>query len=178
MPHSKSAPHAPETAERPTANIVLHPAPLQEAGAAAKAIAFVKKHPVMTVAGGIAIGVAVSALLPRKASRKALGRAFDLAKATGAATLLAGHEVAGKAEKLGYSAKRQAGIAAERAEEYGEKAADRVTALGLAALAAASAFGKSTASRAEHLGDAAAERSGRVIDLAGELRKRINRNTN
>jgi hypothetical protein len=176
MPQSRAAnPSSAATPQTTGSSVVPHPAAHREPGPASKAVAFAKKHPVLTVAGGLAIGVAVSALLPRKAGRRIAGRAFDFAKATGAATLLAGHEVADKAERLGLGARKQASAATHKAEEFGEKAADRVSALGLAALAAASAFGRSTAEKAEHLGDAAADRSGRIVDLASELRKRIAR---
>jgi len=154
----------------PAGEVVTLPGAQPEPSPAGKAVAFAKKHPVITVAGGLAIGIAVSALLPRKATRKFAGKALKLAEATGATSMLLGGELAGKAEKVGVSAKKQAGMAAVKAEKAGLAAYKQVSTLALAGLAAASAISKATASKASEV---ASDTSDRVVDFAGEMKKRI-----
>lgn len=135
-----------------------------------KIMGFVKKHPVLTVAGGLVAGVAISAVLPRKTSRKLLGRAVHLAEAAGAATMMAGRDTSGKARSLGHGAKRRAGELASHAEKTGEATAARLEKYGLAALAAASALGRATAGRAAKIGDAAADTGHHIADMARRVR--------
>ncbi|HUD27384.1 MAG TPA: hypothetical protein VMQ93_00835 [Novosphingobium sp.] len=159
-----------------------------------KVVAFVKRHPVITVAGGIAIGVAVSALIPRKASRKLIGKAVDLAEVAGAAGVVFGKQAGERAHAVSVGARKQASVFAHKAEHAGGVAAVNLEKYGLAAVAAASALGRATAKRASRfsdvaadaahriseaaadrahqLGDAAADRSTKVVHLADDLRKR------
>lgn len=136
-------------------------------------IGFVRKHPVLTVAGGVAAGLAISAFLPRKAGRKLLGRAVGLAEAAGAASMMIGRETTGKARSLGHDAKDKAGVLASRAEKASEATAARLEKYGLAAIAAASALGRATARRAEKIGDAAAEKGHHLAEKASELKQRV-----
>ena len=138
-----------------------------------KIIGFVRKHPVATVAGGIAIGVAISALLPRKSGRKLLGRAVNLAEAAGAASVMFGRETSEKAQGLGREAKNKAGELASRAGEAGDATAARLEKIGLAAMAAATALGKATTKRAEKIGHAASDTGHHIADMAGDFRQRI-----
>lgn len=73
-----------------------------------KVVAFVKSHPVLVVAGGVAAGVLVSALLPRRLTRGVLSRGLSkgahLAEAAGAATALFGKEAAEKVHDLSHGA--------------------------------------------------------------------------
>lgn len=167
-----------------TANVVALPAKTVEQRPSEKAIAFVKRHPVITVAGGIAIGVAVSALLPRRVSRKIASRSLDLAEAAGAASVVLGRKAGDKAHDLGVDARKQASKFAGKAEKAGDLAVLNLEKYGLAAVATASALGRATARRASRLGDAAADtanrlgdaaaaRSTRVVHLAEDLKKRI-----
>ena len=164
-------------------NVVALPAKVAEPRPSDKVIAFVKRHPVITVAGGIAIGVAVSALLPRRASRKLLGKAVDLAEVAGAAGVVLGKQAGEKAHDVGVGARKQASVFAGKAEKAGDLAVLNLEKYGLAAVAAASALGKATAKRASRLGDvaadtahrlgdAAAERSVKVVHLAEDLKAR------
>lgn len=165
-------PAAPPNAVEGTNVVPLTP-PAAAPGPAEKVIGFVRKHPVMTVAGGIALGVAISALLPRKSGRKLLGRAVDLAEAAGAATMVFGRETSEKAQDLGREAKHKAGDLASRAEEVGDATAARLEKIGLAAVAAATALGKATAKRAGTIGHAASDTSHQIADKASDLRRRI-----
>lgn len=138
-----------------------------------KIIGFVRRHPVATVAGGIAIGVAISALLPRKSGRKLLGRAVNLAEAAGAASVMFGRETSEKAHDLGREARNRAGELASRAGEAGDATAARLEKIGLAAMAAATALGKATTKRAENFGHAASETGHQIADRASDLRQRL-----
>ncbi len=147
-----------------------------------KVIAFAKRHPVIVVAGAIAAGAALSALVPRKTSRRILGKAVRLAEAAGAVGIL--DSAGDKAGGLGRKARKQAALWTDKAEEAGEATARQLEKYGLAALAAASALGKATAARtgraggaaseaADRLGEATSDQGRRVKALAQELRDRI-----
>lgn len=171
-------------------NVVALPARPEKARPSDKVVAFVKEHPVLTVAGGIAVGLAVSALLPRKGSRKLAKRAFGLAEVAGSAALTLGRNFTEKAEEAGSKAGKRAGILSHQAEKFGESAADKVSHLGHAAMEQAGRFGSGAAKRAGELGEAALAQSTkmfgypkppaltfseRLAEKAGELRERIRR---
>lgn len=141
--------------------------------ASERAIAFVKKHPVLTIAGGIAAGVAISALLPRKSGRKLARRATGLAEAAGAAAVMLGRETSEKAQHFGHDAKHKAEALAARAEKAGGVAAVNLEKVGLAALAAATSLGHKTARSAERIGASAANTSHHLAEKAGELKQRV-----
>ncbi len=175
-------------------NVVALPAKASEERPSDKVIAFVKRHPVIMVAGGIAVGVAVSALIPRRTSRKFIGKAVNLAEAAGAASVVLGKQAGDKAHDVSVGARKQATVFAHKAEKAGDVAIHSLEKYGLAAVAAASALGKATAKRASRfsdvaadaaqrigdaaaekahtLGEAAVERSGKVVHLAQDVRKR------
>ena len=138
-----------------------------------KVIAFVKKHPVLMVAGAVAAGVAVSAMLPRKTSRRFLGKALHLAEATGAAGMIFGREAKDAGKQLGRNARRQASWLGHRAESAGGATAAQLEKFGVAALAAASALGRSTTERAGKLGDAAEDTASRIGDVAAARSRKI-----
>lgn len=165
-------------------NVVPLPANAAKQRPSEKVISFVKRHPVLTVAGAVAAGAAVSALLPRKTSRRVLGKALDLAEAAGAATVMFGRETGEKAHALGAGTRKQASALANKAEKAGHGAAVRLEKYGLAAVAAASALGRVAARRTGELGDAATEKAAQVGNaaseqshkvraIAGNLKKRI-----
>lgn len=144
-------------------------------GVSEKIVGFVKKHPVLTVAGGVVAGVAVSALLPRKTGRRLLGRAVHLAEAAGTASMVLGRGASEKAHDLGANAKRKASVMTSQVEDAGEATAARLEKFGLAAIAAASALGRATAKRAEMIGETAADKGHKIVDIAGGLKQRIRR---
>ncbi|TCU61503.1 hypothetical protein EDF58_101825 [Novosphingobium sp. PhB57] len=133
-----------------------------------KVVAFVKSHPVLVVAGGLAAGALVSALLPRRMTRGVLSRGAHLAEAAGAATALLGKEAAEKAHDLSASARKKAGLVADSAEKNGELAAERLEKYGMAALAAASALGRASAKRASEAGEVAARQAHKISHSASE----------
>lgn len=158
-------------------NVTHLPAKLEAERPSDKVIAFVKRHPVVVVAGGLALGAAVSALLPRRTTRRWLSRAVGMAEAAGATGLLFGREAGEKAHDLGSTAGRKASLFASRAEKAGDVAAARIEKYGLAALAAAGSLGRTTARKAGELGESAADRSSRALRAASvraeDLRDRI-----
>lgn len=162
-------------AKAPTAAVVRQlPVKAADERPSDKVISFVKRHPALVVAGGLAVGVAVSALLPRGVTRRWLGRAVNLAEAAGATSLLLGREAGGKAQQvLGKNARIKASLLGTKAEKAGGVAADGLEKYGLAALAAAGSLGRATARKAGELGEAAAEQSGRALHMAQQLRDRI-----
>lgn len=163
---------AADGANTPSTNVVALPA-RPEPTPSEKAISFVKEHPVLTVAGGVAAGLLISALIPRSFSRKLAKRAYGLAEAGATAAAAFGHEAAEAAEDGGKIARKKASVIAHRAERLGEKAASKAERLGIAALGTASALGHVAAERAERIGHSAADRaeslSGRASDRLSQL---------
>lgn len=149
------------------------PLPAAEQRPSEKIVAFVKQHPALTVAGAVVAGLAVSALLPRKTSRRILGKAVNLAEAAGTATAIWGRKTDEKAHALGRSARKQALLTGHRAEKAGHMTAHQLEKYGLAALAAASALGRGTAARASKLSNAAVETAGRIGDAAVERSHKV-----
>lgn len=148
-------------------NVVALPQRPEPTTPSEKALTFVKEHPVLTVAAGVAVGFAISALIPRSFSRKYAKRAFRLAETGAAAALSFGEDALDKAEDGGIVARKKAKILASQAEKLGSKAAARAEKLsgkavaqaerlGVAALGTAGAWGHVAADRADKLGHAAA----------------------
>ena len=167
-------------AQTPTtaSNVMTLPAKAEDSRPSTKVVAFVKRHPLLIVAGGLAVGAAVSALLPRRTTRRWFGRAVDIAQAAGASTVLFGREAGDKAQDFGHDAGKRAKLLSRRAEKASETAIDSLEKYGLAALAAASSLGRATAHKAGKFGEAAAEQSGRALhkaqDKAQEVQARFN----
>jgi hypothetical protein len=157
----------------PSTNVVALPTRPEPATPSEKALSFVKKHPVLTVAGGVAAGLVISALIPRSFSRKLAKRAMGLAEAGASAALAMGHDAVDAAEDGSKIARQKAIVLAHQAERLGEKAASKAERLGVAALGTASALGHAAAERAEWLGHTAADRaeslSGRASDRLSQL---------
>lgn len=118
---------------------------------------FVKEHPVLTVAGGVAVGVLVSALLPKGAARRAAGRAVTLAELAGAATAAFGRD------------------AWDKAEDVGGELRERTAALGSAAAERAGRVREAAADRIAPAGDAASELVHRIADAASDFAARVRR---
>jgi hypothetical protein len=162
-------------------NVVALPQRPEPTTPSERALSFIKEHPVLTVAGGVAVGLAISALIPRSFSRKFATRAFRAAEAGAAAALSFGGDVldkgedgsalarkkakvlAGQAGKLGNKAATRAEKLSEKAFARAEKLSDRAVAraerLGVAMLGTAGTWGHVAADRADKLGQAAAIRA-------------------
>lgn len=158
----------PATSTAPATNVVALPAKHPEPRPSDKAIAWVKKHPVLTIAGGVAVGAAVGALLPRRAGKRLANRAFELAELAATTSMMFGREAIDKVEDFGEGAKHSAGVLAHSAERLGERAAHGVERAGAAAMGTAGALAYSARNRAERFGDAAMARANRVSNAALE----------
>lgn len=169
---TENDPTPPATAT-PANNVVPLPAAAAEQRPSEKIVAFVKRHPVLTVAGAVGAGLAVSALLPRKSGRRIFGKALDLAEAAGAATMIFGREASEKAQNVSRDARKQASLLGHRAERAGHDTALQLEKYGLAALAAAGALGRASAARAGKLSEATVETTGKVGEIATERSRRM-----
>jgi uncharacterized membrane protein YebE (DUF533 family) len=123
---------------------------------------FVREHPLLVVAGGIAIGAVAAALLPRGTARKLAKNAVHLAEVAGTAGALLGTRVRDTAETAGAGLREQGGAVAERLEKLGGVAAERFEKVSDAA-----------GSRLEHLLDPVDGVAAKVAKKASDLRSRI-----
>lgn len=129
---------------------------------------FVRDHPLLIVAGGVAIGAVVAALLPRGTSRRLALRAASLAEAASAAGVLIGGKARDTAEATGAGLREHGGVIADRLEHLGDSASERL-----------GKFGDSASARIEKLIDpvehAASGLAKRASAKASALRARIHR---
>jgi len=89
------------------------------------ALDFVKQHPVLTVAGGLAVGALAAALIPRR-NRVYVGRQSSaFADAIGTATLALATQALQKAEAARNEITDRAGTLADHAGKLGEKAGEK-----------------------------------------------------
>ena len=157
----------------PGSNVVaLAPRPTEQRPSE-KVAAFVRKHPALTVAGGIALGVAVSALLPRRVRRRIVNKATGLAETAATASVALGRQMGSHAHDLGVDTRRQAARFAEAAEKAGDVAVHNLEKYGLAAAATAGTLGRAPAKRASRFGDAAADAAHRVGDVAADRSAKV-----
>ncbi len=82
---------------------------------------FVHDHPLITIAGGLAVGAAAAALIPRKNREKVTRAASHWKEAAGAAAVALIQQALEKAEETGDIVKRQAGNVGAHLETIGEK---------------------------------------------------------
>lgn len=152
----------------PGSNVVaLSPRPADQRPSE-KIVAFVKRHPALTVAGGLALGAAVSALIPRRVSRRWVNKATGLAETAAAASAVFGRQVGAQAHDLGSDARKHGVRVAEAAEKAGDVVLHKLEKYGLSAAATAGSLGRATAKRASRVGDVAADAAHRVSDAAAE----------
>lgn len=152
-----SAANTPQT----TDNVVLLPTHTQSEPQDTFS-AFVRDHPVMAIAGGVALGILASALLPRRPVRKLAARAGGLAEVASAASLMLGRHMVEAAEHTGAEIGKQVHVVADRVGRFGEAAAEQTErAAGRAERIGHAAFG-----RLERLGTAA-------VGTPGELMARV-----
>jgi len=129
---------------------------------------FVREHPLLTVAGGLAAGVAISALFPRSPTRKVGGKAASLLM-MGAQL---GLDYAQKAQEAAGEAGRRG---MERAEEIGDTLSGEAKRIGgsLSGEGARFAeviseevarFGEMISASASRIGDAINQETGKVRD--------------
>lgn len=127
---------------------------------------FVRDHPLLVVAGGIAIGAVVAALLPRGTGRRVARRAVQLAEVAGTASALLGSRAKDAASAAGEGLREQGGVLAEKLERLGETASDR---LGQARSSAAPLVERLI----DPVENAALKAAEKVSKKASELRSRV-----
>lgn len=115
-----------ETTE-PAGNVVsISPSGDEKPDPLATASQFIKDHPLLVIAGGIAVGAVAAALLPKGTGRKMVRRAATLAEAASAASLLLGKTAWARAEDAGHDLREYGSAAGDRIERLGGAAANRV----------------------------------------------------
>jgi hypothetical protein len=145
----------PTTQSNAMTNVVPLPHRAEPTTPTEKAVQFVKEHPVLTVAGGLAAGLLISALIPRRANRGLSKRALRIAEAGAAAALSFGQDTLDKAEDGGVFARKKAKILAHQAEKFGDRASARAEKFGAIAADRAERLGAAAVTKAERLGVAA-----------------------
>jgi hypothetical protein len=144
----------------------------------AKATAdFVREHPALVIAGGIAAGVLIAALLPRRRARSAGKRAGMLGDAVGAAAVTLGKQLIERADRATGELRRASSRTADQAEDLGGLAVKRIGALLSGWLDSAEHFGLAAASQAgkagEVAGDAASKAGKRLGKAAADAKSRV-----
>jgi hypothetical protein len=124
--------------------------------------AFVRDHPMLVVAGGVALGVVAAAMLPKGTTRRLARRAASLAEVAGAAGVLIGNRARDTAEAAGADLRERGEAVADRLEELGGTAAGRL-----------GQFGGAASARIEKLIDPVESAASRVAKKAAELRSRV-----
>lgn len=170
-----------QAAQARTGNVVALPARSQ-ARPSDKVASFVKRHPVVTVAGALAAGAVVSAvLIPNKMTRrlgsKLLGRAVTMAETSGALAVLASRDgarkVLGAVKHADSEVEKTTSTAVLKMERYGLAALAIASTIGRVAAHGASVISDAAAHSAGRIGEAATERSHKIAEAAGDLKKRV-----
>lgn len=110
---------------------------------------FVRDHPGMVVAGGLALGLLAGVLLaPRGSGRKIARRAMSIAEAAGTASLALSRQARDRAEEAGDGLRHQGEVFAAQAGKLAEPAQEAV----------------------DNASEAAHRLLRKAVDLAGKLR--------
>lgn len=112
---------------------------------------FVKEHPLLIVAGGIALGAIAASLLPRGTGRRLAKQAISLAEVAGTAGALLGSRVRDKAEETGASLREQSHVVADKLDKLGESASDGLGKLSERASAGVESVATTVAKKASEL---------------------------
>jgi len=118
---------------------------------------FVREHPVLVVAGGLAVGALAAALIPRRNREKVAKGANHFAEAATAAGIALGKHLLDRAETASDELRRHGGQIAGKVEELGGAARDQAGRI----LAPAEKAASGTAQR--------------IVELASEINARIRR---
>lgn len=117
-------------------NVVKLPAP-QDEPVLNKVTSFAREHPMMTVAGGLAIGAVAAALIPRRNRKIIAGRTSVWSDAVAAAATALAQQAVSHATSAGDAVRESAGSLAHRAGEIGTAARERMETIGDKSLARA-----------------------------------------
>lgn len=125
-------------------------------------VGFAREHPVLMVAGGVALGAVAAALLPRGTGRKLARRAVAFAEVASAAGAVIGNQAMEQAESAGASLRDHGAALADRIGKFGESAGDRIGHLS-----------ESAAARVERLREPVEDTAARLAKKASDLRSRV-----
>lgn len=101
--------------------------PERKAEDAGKAVVdFVREHPGLVVAGGVALGLVAGALLSRGGGRRLARHALTLAEVAGTASMALGRQAMERAEDAGSGLRRQGEVLAEKAGKLAGPAEEAV----------------------------------------------------
>jgi len=134
---------------------------------------FVRDHPLMVVAGGIAVGLIAGALLPRGTGRAIAKRASSLAEIGAAAAVTLGTQALEKADSAKSSGLELGRQALDRAETARSTGADIGRQAWERAEAAAGSIGKRGEAVASEALAAAGETGQRLVRKAAELAAKV-----
>lgn len=109
---------------------------------------FVREHPGMVIAGGVALGLIAGALLSRGGGRKLARHALTLAEVAGTASMALGRQAMERAEDAGNGLRRQGEVIVEKAGKLAGPAEEAV----------------------DSASDAAQRLLRKAVELAGKLR--------
>jgi ElaB/YqjD/DUF883 family membrane-anchored ribosome-binding protein len=137
-------------------NVVALPKSAEPVAPHQKAAAFVREHPVMTIAGGLAIGAVAAALIPRRNRAYVAKQGSVLADAIAAASATVAQQALSSLDTASTSVRKGAHSIASRAEQAGEVAYDKAQSL----------LGRKPA--APTIGE-------RIVASAGDLAERLRR---
>lgn len=127
---------------------------------------FVRDHPLICVAGGLAAGVLMAAMLPRRTKHRIADRASHLAELVSAATVMLGQQAINRAEAAGEAVSGRASALAGRAERVGNSALGTAERWGEMASGKAARLMNSVDSDTRSVRD-------RIAGKAGEIRDRV-----
>jgi hypothetical protein len=136
-------------------NVVPLPQKEEPAQAQNRAIAFVREHPVMTLAGGLAVGAVAAALIPRRNRRYVARQGSLIADAITAASATIAQQALSSLDTASAGVRKGAQAVASRAGDAGgaaQAAFDKAQAL-LGRRAAPPTLGERIAARAGEIAD-------------------------
>ena len=152
------------------ANEAVHDIAVRERGSAVTE--FVRDHPVLVVAGGVAAGLLVGALIPRRTGKAIVKRSSKLADLIGAAAVSLGEDAAHRASSAGTQLRKGSHVVADKAEDWTAIALHGASVFAQSAAQNLSKLSEAAAERAEALGEVAADQVGKA---GQEAAKRFNK---
>lgn len=121
-------------------NVVVLPQRDEVAPPQNRAVAFVREHPVMTIAGGLALGAVAAALIPGRNRRYVARQGSLIADAIAAASTAIAHQALGTLDTASTGVRRGTRAMASRAEHAGEVVVDKAGSAAQAAFERAQAL--------------------------------------
>lgn len=119
-------------------NVVTLPSAPADANAEERPVTrFVRQHPIAVIAGGLVVGLAAAALIPKNNRKRVTRAASNWADIAGTASMAVARQALEKAEAASQEVRNQANILATRAGQAGDDAMRRVGKVGDAASQAA-----------------------------------------